>query len=119
MTRPVAPTLPSSWPRVDRAAFLDIEGRQVGHRREQAEAVVEDHGVARVVETRGHDHDGGGGRDDRRAGAGGEVGAVVRSARLAVQDAAHAESADRHPFHRALPRTIPEPLGACLAKQRR
>ena len=72
---------------------MDVDRRQVGEHREQAEAVVNHDGVAGEVQVAGDDDAPGAGRVNRRAGRAQKVGAAMRGARLAVEDAARAERA--------------------------
>src|SRR5262245_46650757 len=71
--------------------FPDVETREMRQRREHAETVVDDDGVAGEIEIARADHAPGIRRLDRRAARAQKVGAAVRTARFAVEDAAGAE----------------------------
>jgi len=93
-----------------------IELTQLSHlstseRREQAEAVVDDDGVAGEVQ-RARDGDAAGvRREDDGAGRTEEVGAAVSVPWLAVEHAARAEGAVRRLRHRPHELLAPQPLG--------
>jgi hypothetical protein len=70
---------------------LDSDLREVTVEGVDAQAVVDEHGVAGKVERFGEDHAAGLGGVDGSAGGGGEVHAGVRGAGFAVEDAAAAE----------------------------
>src|SRR3989442_836184 len=86
----------------------------MGEHREQSEPVVDDDGVAREIQLARDDDAAGIRRLNRRAARTQEIGATMRVARLAVEDAARAEGAVRGLRHRPHERLGPSPLaGRC------
>src|SRR5262245_37892786 len=78
---------------IDAVAFLHVDPRHVRKEREDAKSVIDYHRVAAEVEiARDHDMAGVWGLDGHAGGAQ-KVGARMRVARLAIEDAARAEAA--------------------------
>ena len=108
VTLPVAPTSPTTSPVGDGVAFVDVDTGQVRKQREQAEAMVDDHRIAReVLRPREHDTTGVG-RLDRSSFRAEKIGAAVRAAWLAIEHAPRPESAVGRVGHRPEEGAVPE-----------
>ena len=120
MARPVAPTVPMGCAALDHRALRDVDAVQMKVQRVQAEAVIEHDEPAREEEVADHRDPPAVGRHHGRAEPGRIVGARVRHARLAIDDAPGAEA-------RPLPLacngrrepTLPEPLGRRRSRRAR
>src|SRR6266446_5067166 len=97
---------------VDKVAGLDRNGFEVGVEGVEAEAVVEDHGIAGEIERLG-EHDAAALRGiDGSAGGGGKIDSAVGRAGFAVEDAALAEvAASSNAAERVVEAAVPETIG--------
>src|SRR6185369_2095101 len=96
--------------RVDALALAHVNRGEVGQHREQSQSMVDDDGISRKVKGTSDDNPAGVRRMNRRPRRAEEVGAAVRAARLAVEDAARAERAVRRLGDRPHEGLAPEPF---------
>ncbi len=91
-------------------AGFDVDSREMRQQGEHTETMVDDHGVAREIQTLRHDNASGVGRSDRRARCRAEVSTLMTAGRLAIGHSQSPKATRRHARNWRVELPVPEAL---------